>query len=165
MRIFSRTMVAALSLAASAGAWAGVSVSFTEPEKFSDLPFAASEREQVLKDLRAHFVELGKTLPADQDLKIEVGNVDLAGREEPSRRAANEIRVLRGGADWPRISLRYSLESNGKVLRSGSEELSDMVYLNRTGVYGSGDRLRYEKRMIDDWFARQFQPAQPAPRG
>lgn len=154
-------MVAALSLAASAGAWAGVSVTYTEPEKFSDLPFAPIEREQVLKDLRAHFVELGKKLPADQDLKIEVRNVDLAGREEPTRGASNEIRVMRGGADWPHISLRYSLESNGKVLRSGSEELSDMVYLNRIGVYSSGDRLRYEKRMIDDWFAKQF----PARRG
>jgi hypothetical protein len=31
-----------------------------------------------------------------------------------------------------------------------------MAYLNRIGGAGSGDRLRYEKRMVDDWFARQF---------
>jgi hypothetical protein len=161
MRLFSRTMLAACALAAG-GAWAGVSVTYTEPEQFSDLPFAASERERVLQELSEHFLALGKRLPADQNLQVEVSDVDLAGREEPSRRASNEIRVLRGGADWPRIRLRYTLESNGKVLGSGEAELSDMAYMSNINRYAPGDRLRYEKRMIDDWFARQFKAA---PRG
>ena len=162
MRLFSRTMLAACALAASGGAWAAVSVTYTQPEKFSDVPFASAERERVLQELSEHFLALGKQLPAGQNLKVEVSDIDLAGREEPTRRAANEIRVLRGGADWPRISLRYTLESNGQVLGSGEAELSDMAYMRNINRYGSGDRLRYEKRMIDDWFAKQFQAA---PRG
>ncbi|MDC8760745.1 DUF3016 domain-containing protein [Janthinobacterium fluminis] len=146
----------ALSLAASGAAWADVSVSYSAPQQFSDLPTAQSVREQVLKGLSEHFQSLGKKLPADQHLSIEVSDVDLAGREEPNSRTVNEIRVMRGGADWPHISLRYTLESGGKVLRSGKDELSDMSYLNRINGYASGDRLRYEKKMIDEWFAKQF---------
>lgn len=156
MRIISRTWLAALSLAASGAAWAGVSVSYVEPEKFSDLPRQTEDRARMLKDLSEHFQKLGQKLPLDQTLKIEVTDIDLAGREEPSRRMANDVRVLRGGADWPHMRLRYWLESNGKVLRSGSDNLSDMAYLNRLNSYSTGDSLRYEKRMIDDWFAQQF---------
>ncbi len=162
MRLFPRIMLAACVLGASGGAWAGVSVSFTQPEKFSDLPFTTAERERVLKELSEHFLALGKQLPAGQNLTVEVSDVDLAGREEPSRRASNEIRVLRGGVDWPRIRLHYTLESNGKVLGSGEAELSDMAYMSNINRYSSGDRLRYEKRMIDDWFAKQFKAV---PRG
>lgn len=156
MRIISRTWLAALSLLVSGAAWAGVSVSYVEPEKFSDLPRQTEERARMLKDLSEHFHKLGKKLPLEQTLKIEVTDIDMAGREEPSRRMANDLRVLRGGADWPHMRLRYSLESNGKVLRSGSDNLSDMSYLNRLNSYSTGDSLRYEKRMIDDWFAQQF---------
>lgn len=156
MGTFPHTMLAALSLAASSAAWAGVSVSYVHPEKFSDLPFGVAEREQVLQDLNGHFLALGKKLPTGQNLAIQINDVDLAGREEPSRRAANEIRVLRGGVDWPRISLRYTLEADGKVVRSGAGELADMDYLGHINGYASGDRLRYEKRMIDDWFAKEF---------
>lgn len=156
MRIISRTWLAALSLAVTGAAWAGVSVSYVQAEKFSDLPRQATERERMLKALSEHFQKLGQKLPPDQTLKIEVTDIDLAGREEPSRRTMDDLRVLRGGADWPHMSLRYSLESNGKVLRSGSDNLSDMSYLNRINSYSSGDTLRYEKRMIDDWFAQQF---------
>ncbi len=156
MRTFPRAMLAALSLAASSAAWAGVSVSYVHPEKFSDLPFAVADREQVLQELNGHFLALGKKLPAGQNLAIQIDDIDLAGREEPSRRAINGIRVLRGGADWPRISLRYTLEADGKVLRSGTGELADMDYLGHINGYASGDSLRYEKRMIDDWFAKEF---------
>ncbi|MFM9437800.1 Ni/Co efflux regulator RcnB [Janthinobacterium sp. CG_23.3] len=162
MRVFSRTMLAACALALSGGAWAAVSVSYTQPEKFSDLPFSIAERERILKELSAHFLILGKRLPAGQNLNVEVRDIDLAGREERTGRTADEIRVLRGGADWPRISLRYTLESNGQVLDSGEAKLSDMAYMDKLNRYASGDRLRYEKRMIDDWFAKQFKAA---PRG
>ena len=64
----------------------------------------------------------------------------------------HDIRVLKGGADWPVIKLRYSVESQGKVLRSGEARVADMSYLTHTNRYSSNEPLRYEKRMLDEWF-------------
>lgn len=166
MRAISTTLAAAaLALLAGGPAWAGASVTFVEPDKFIDLPFSPVERERVLKDLNDYVVKLGARLPAGQNLKIEVTEVDLAGRLELSRRTSHDIRVLTGGADWPRIDLRYQLEADGKVLRSGDEHLTDMNYLQRLQLPSSTETLRYEKRMLDEWFVKTFGvPARGAPR-
>ena len=134
----------------------GVSVTLTKPEQYSDIPFTPWDREEVLNGITEHFEKLGQKLPADQDLKIEVLDVDMAGREIPGARTGRELRVLNGRADWPRMRLRYSLESQGKVLASGEAQLSDMAYLNRSPRYADGELLRYEKQMIDDWFKQTF---------
>jgi hypothetical protein len=114
------------------------------------------QREDVLKDLKAHFEKLGQSLKPGQTLKIDITDVDLAGREEPRMRGMNDLRVLNGRADWPRISLHYVLEQDGKVLSQGDAQLSDMSYMSRINRYPSDARLRYEKQMIDDWFAKTF---------
>jgi hypothetical protein len=163
MKPLSRQLALLAALLLSAGlASAAVTVSYDHPEKFSDLPFTPWDREQVLKDLTAHFNKLGKALPPGQDLRIEVLDVDLAGREHPSRRAGTELRVLRGGADWPHMHLRYTLESGGKVIRSGDAQISDMMYLDRLSRYSDGESLRYEKQMLDDWFKKTFDTRQAA---
>ncbi|HEV7814544.1 MAG TPA: DUF3016 domain-containing protein [Janthinobacterium sp.] len=160
MRIFSRAFAAAaLSLLASGAAWAGVSVTYVKPEEFRDVPFSEVDRERVLKQLTDHFIELGKSLPAGQDLKIEVTDLDLAGRSIPSRRGGDDLRILRGGADWPAMNLRYTLESQGQIVSKGEEQLSDMNYLNHMNRYSSGENLRFEKQMIDVWFKKKFLPA------
>jgi hypothetical protein len=142
---------ASLALAAiSAGA--AVTVTFTKPDGYADMPFTARDKEHVMKDLKTHFDKLGAQLPQDQDLKIEILDIDLAGRIEPRIRNGEDIRVLRGAADWPMIQLRYSIESGGKVVRSGEARVSDMSYLNHLNRYSSGEPLRYEKSMLDDWF-------------
>jgi hypothetical protein len=63
-------------------------------------------------------------------------------------------------ADWPMIQLRYSLVQNGAVIASGEERLRDMSYLDRRlyNRYSSGDPLRYEKQMIDEWFGKKIAP-------
>lgn len=152
----TRTWLAALALLASSSAWAGVQVSFEKPDDFSDLPFSTREREQVLAGLAEHFQWLGKGLRPGQDLKIEITDVDLAGREDLARRGAFDVRVMTGRTDWPRLRLRYELAQNGKVIASGNAALSDMSYLQRINRYSSNDSLRYEKQMIDDWFKDTF---------
>lgn len=153
-----KTVIRQLALAglfalAAGSAVAGVTVTYTEPDKFSDLPFTSWDREQVLKDLSGHFVKLGKALPVGQDLKVEVLDIDLAGREYPGARA-RDIRILKGGADWPHMHIRYRLEANGQIIDSGEAQLSDMMYMNRLQHYTDSDSLRYEKRMIDEWFEK-----------
>ena len=60
--------------------------------------------------------------------------------------------------------VRYTLESNGKVIDSGEDQLSDMNYMGHINRYSEGDTLRYEKAMIDDWFKKSSQRASPAER-
>jgi hypothetical protein len=135
---------------------AAVTVTFTHPESYRDMPFSPIDREHILKDLGEYFVKLEKALPPGQDLAIEVLDLDLAGRVLPNFRAGQDLRVMRGGADWPHMKLRYTLSANGKVISSGQEQLSDMAYMDRINIYSSGDNLRYEKRMVDDWFKKKF---------
>lgn len=154
--------LAGLFLLAGASASAGVSVTFSHPENYADLPFAPWERDQVLRDLTEHFTRLAATLPPGQELKVEILDVDLAGRIRHDFRGAHEIRVLRGQADWPHIHLRYTLTQAGQVLGTGEEHLSNMMYLDRINRYVSGDPLRYEKQMIDDWFKDKIAPRHPS---
>jgi hypothetical protein len=151
-------IAAALLLAAASAASAGtVTVKYQEPDRFSDVPSWEQDRTQLLKELSAHFQRLGKQLPANQQLNVTVTDLDLAGRVEPRRRRlSDDIRILRGGADWPTMNLRYTLEQDGKVIASGEEHLKNMSYLDRMNSYPSGDTLRYEKPMIDDWFKSTF---------
>jgi hypothetical protein len=152
--------LAGLFLLSAGGASAAVTVSYYQPEHYGELPFATSERDEVLRDLSAHFEKLGKTLPAGQDLKVEVLDLRLAGHIRP-RASGRDIRVLSGGADWPHMHIRYSIESGGKVISSGESRLSDMNYLDWSNRYSDGDRLRYEKHMIDDWFKKTVVAKQP----
>ena len=149
-------LAAALSLLACGAAWADISVSYVKPEEFSDVPWSQRDREQLMKDLTAHFNKIGQKLPAGQLLKIEVLDVDLAGRTYPRHFSPDDIRILRGGADWPQMHLHFTLEQDGKVLRSGDAQLSNMMYQERLNRYSSGDALRYEKQMMDDWFEQEF---------
>lgn len=145
------TTAAALAFWA-ANAAATVTVTFTQPEGYVDMPFAPWDKERVMKDLQSHFEKLGAKLPLGQDLKVEVLDIDLAGRIEPQLRFGHDIRILKGRADWPAIQLRYSIESQGKVLRSGDARVDDKSYLDHVNRYSANESLRYEKRMLDDWF-------------
>lgn len=144
--------IAAASLCAF-GAQAATQVTFVKPESFSDMPLAQHDRDSTLAEMKTYLEKLGASLPASQDLKIEVLDIDLAGRVEP-RGTHLDLRVLRGGADWPTIHLKYSVVSQGKTLRSGEERLSDMNYMRRFNRHSTSEPLRYEKRLLDEWFKR-----------
>jgi hypothetical protein len=152
-------LISCIGLAAASSALAGaVNVSYTNAVAFSDAGTTRADKDRNLTALADHLQALGQRyLPADQVLKVEVTDVNLAGTVHPTRRSAgNEIRVLKNGADWPRIALRYTLESNGKTLRSGEETVADMNYLHGfPGVRGS-ESLYYEKHMLDEWFKARF---------
>ncbi len=150
-----------LALAAGAAS-AEVTVNYVQPERFSDLPFPTWEREAVLKDLTRHFNRLGAQLPPGQNLRVEVLDVDLAGREYPGR-GARDLRIVKH-VDWPRIDLRFAVEQNGQVLRSGEAQLRDMAFMDRVSRYSDTDSLQHEKRMIDDWFYSAIVPRERAAR-
>lgn len=158
-----KTSISTLALAgllalAAAGASAATTVNYIKPEHFSDLPFDPWERDNVLQQITDHFNELGKQLPEGQDLHIDVLDIDLAGREYPNAHQGRNIRIMKGTADWPRMELRYSVEQNGQVIKSGEARLQDMDYQNHLNRYFDSDPLRYEKQMIDDWFEKTIGP-------
>ena len=152
---------ALLALAAGAAS-ADVTVNYVQPDRFSDLPFTSWEREAVLKDLTEHFAKLGAQLPPGQNLRVEVLDVDLAGREYPNR-GPRDLRIVKH-IDWPRIDLRYVVEQDGRVLGSGEAQLRDMSFMDRVTRYTDSESLRYEKRMIDDWFYSTIVPRERSAR-
>ena len=153
-RFFRPALVATAAVLAleAGGAGAAVTVTFPKSESYIDMPFSASDKDRVIKELQSHFDKLGAKLPPGQDLTVEVLDIDLAGRIEPQFRFGNDVRILKGRADWPVIQLRYRIESQGKVLRSGDARVDDKSYLDRFNRYSANESLRYEKRMLDDWF-------------
>ena len=147
---------AVLALASASVLAGNATVTFTHPENFKDLPYDRAHRDTVLRGLADHFIRLAAKLPAGQELKVEVTDVDLAGEIEPTYRFSHDFRLLRGGADFPAMKLRFTLVEDGKVLASGEEIINDMAYLGRINRYFSGDPLRYEKQMVDDWFRERI---------
>lgn len=140
-------------------AHADVQVKFVEPKKFSDIRgndgFSSSD---VLPELEAHFVaQAAKRFPG-LDLRFSITDVDLAGEIEPFGWRLQWIRTLRPFTS-PSLTLRYEVLSQGRVVRSGEAKLRDMDYLDGFNAYPSGDPLRYERRMIDRWMARELAPA------
>ena len=111
-----------------------------------------------MKEIEAHLKQLGQRyLLPNQSLKIEVLDVDLAGHLSLSR-PGREVRILRGKADWPSMTLHYVLEADGRVLMDREEHIADMDYLEHPDRQYSDQSLPYEKRMLDDWFRRRFAP-------
>ncbi len=149
--------LATVLVAGAAHAAGSVQVSFVKPENFADIRDRTYSREQNLNALEQVITSAAQPYVADgQTLKIEVLDVDLAGEVRPGARAY-DVRVLRGRADWPRITLRWSID--GASPRSGETVVQDMAYLQRIPPAMSGTALVYERRMLDDWFRTQFAKA------
>ncbi|USX27912.1 DUF3016 domain-containing protein [Oxalobacteraceae bacterium OTU3CINTB1] len=147
----------AVFLLASASASAAATVTYINPEKMTDVPRFASDRESMEMIFRDHLNQLASQLPEGQQLKVEFIDIDLAGDVFP-RVPVRDIRVMKGQADWPRMHLRFSIEQDGKVLRSGDRELSDPNYLMGSRSYNQ-DLYGHDKQMLDDWFRKEIMPA------
>jgi len=147
----------AQSLASAAVAAGTVEVTYIKPQTFADAGQWARDVAATQAKLTKYLQSLGENyLPDGQSLSIEVIDIDRAGWQRHFRRQVDDIRVIRNGADWPRIKLRYALAANGQVMKSGEETLADLDYMGHFSVYNADDPLRYEKRMLSDWFKTRF---------
>lgn len=163
MRKTSFSLIGLSLLAAGLSAQAAnVSVAFVQPENYTDAGYSRSfanerDRAEVQRDIEQHLRRLAeRNLSADDSLRIEVLDIDLAGDFEPFRfRHGTDVRIVRD-ITWPRIKLRYTLSRGDRVVASAQEQLSDMNYLMLGNRYSTADRLRYEKAMLDDWFEKRF---------
>jgi hypothetical protein len=157
MRRSAPALFLAVALAAGPVS-AAVDVSFSQPETFTDAHLGRSYGwvpvERTMQGIEQYLRRLGERwLQPGQTLRVEVLDIDLAGRFEPWR--VLDVRAMRD-ITWPRISLRYALEENGSLVATTEEEVADLDYLLRPRALVSRDPLRYEKAMLEDWFRDRF---------
>ncbi|MFN3566716.1 MAG: DUF3016 domain-containing protein [Burkholderiaceae bacterium] len=152
--------VAALFLAAPVVAKPAVEVIFTNPDGYTDATPRShlvdeKERDATLALLREHLQSLGaKYLHADDRLRIEVLDVDLAGELRLWRLRGRDVRVLRD-VTMPRIHLKYALVRAG-IESAGADRLVDPNYLRESVLCRTGGALCHEKLLLDEWFVRRF---------
>ena len=148
-------LAAALAATLPAHAVGKAEVNWVHPENYADAGRGTLDRERVMKTLSEFFQQLAAKLPDGQTLKLDVLDVDLAGELRPF--GTQEIRVLKGRADWPHMTLHYTLQSGGRTLAEGQARLDDMNYFFglSTQIERYGD-LAYEKRMVQHWFDKTF---------
>jgi len=138
-------------------------VVFFEPQNFTDVRDSnlgsAKGRDATLAELKSYLVAQARPyLAPGQTLNVTITNVDLAGEFEPWRGAAfNDVRIVKD-IYAPRIDLALKLtEADGRVVKEGKRELRDDSFMTNLMINNS-DPLRYEKRLLADWLAREFQP-------
>lgn len=150
------TLLIACALPAAAAG--RVEVSFVEPEKFADAGRSVVDRERTLKTLTDYLQALGSQLPDGQTLRLEITDLDLAGNVEPfGWRGTNDVRVMRGRADWPHMYLRFKLLAQDRELKAGEAHISDLSYMySLRGRDNPQDALAYEKHMVRRWFDETF---------
>lgn len=140
-----------------------VEVNFIQPEKFRDASLRGNGQErgadeQVMKTLRSYLESLGsRYLSEGQTMRIDIHDIDLAGRYEPWHINANSVRFMRE-ITWPSIDLHYTLQQQGQVLKQGDARVDDKFYLQRPGRMGASDSLYSEKAMLNDWFRNMVKP-------
>ncbi|WP_442107255.1 DUF3016 domain-containing protein [Pseudomonas sp. NUPR-001] len=160
LSFFALSLLATSSFAQSTPA-SSVEVNYDNPEHFRDASLDSNGYERgadayVMKELRSYLQTLGKRyLPANQTLRIDIRDIDLAGRYEPWHPQAYTVRFLRE-ITWPSIDLHYVLSQQGQPLSQADAHLSDKLYLQRPGRRATSDRLYAEKAMLEEWFRKQF---------
>ena len=141
---------------------AAVTVSFVKSDGYTDTGRFGREADAAMQEIEAHLKYLGERyLPPNLHLKIEVLDIDLAGRRPFSIRFGADTRILDGRADWPRIKLHYVLEFGNRVLDDRQENVTDMGYLLHPNGKYAAQSLPHEKRMLDEWFRQRFVTDRP----
>ncbi len=143
----------ALGLCLSAHAAGRVEVDFEQPDHYMDAGADAHDVADTTQALGNYLRELGnRLLPAGQTLKVDILDIDLAGRTHPWNSRFPDVRVMDGRADWPRIKLRFSLEAGGQVIKRGEDSIADLDYQSIPVGFRPNDAWRYEEHLLDDWF-------------
>jgi hypothetical protein len=142
---------------AGAPAMAAAEVKFVHPENFADAGESGRDRDQHLQQIAEHLQRQAEKFAPGKQLTFEVTDVDLAGEIEPVGRRMERLRVMRSVTS-PRIEFRYLIREANQPDRQGEAQLRDLGYQMRSSRYWDSDPMRYEKRMLDDWFQAEFVP-------
>ena len=142
-----------------------VSVTTANPATFTPAPGEAAEskaaRAAWVEALCEHIADkIAASLPDGERVEVRISDIRRvaampgAGRTSSSSSNSSEP----GGQDVvpPRIVLSFKrLSPKGKVLQTASRTLQDSS-LQLKGRRYTGDKLRYEKALVDDWVSKDF---------
>ena len=150
-----RRFVALLLCTAALGARAAVTVTYGDPDRFTDAGDRNNDPVKVAQELADRLRKLGDEIAPAADIRIEILDIDRAGR--PRMNLPTEERVVTGKADPPCIDLRYQFAAPGMAEAVSRERVCDRDFLRRLEPrYNEHDPLVYEKRMLDEWFRARF---------
>ena len=143
-----------------------VSVTTANPATFTPAPGETAEskaaRAAWVEALCEHIADkIAASLPDGERVEVRISDIRRvaampgAGRTSSSS-SSNSSEP--GGQDVvpPRIVLSFKrLSPKGKVLQTASRTLQDSS-LQLKGRRYTGDKLRYEKALVDDWVSKDF---------
>lgn len=139
-----------------------VSVRWNDPAQFTEIKYShnrwEARRGNWVEQLATYLRDRAqRRLPAGERLDVDIVDIRRAGNYEPWRGMAfNDVRIIRDIYP-PRITLTFKrIGTDGQVIAEGERKLSDFGFLMGAHPVGSNDPLRYEKRMIDHWLAREL---------
>jgi len=154
--------IAPLSAAAVKPAESPVSVTYVNPEQFTENRLYGRQdqfnRIDYLAQLKAYLMKQGQAvLKPGQSLHVEITDIRLAGAYEPWHGPQwSYVRIMRDVYP-PRIELNFRLvDQDGNVLREGKRVLRDLDYLH-SGVSvpsATGASLYYDKALLRRWLIR-----------
>jgi hypothetical protein len=136
-----------------------ISVTFVEPEKFTDARRAELQPTSsgALRELEKFLIDAStRYVPENMKLNIRVTDIDLAGDFELFRGPqADQVRITKGLYP-PRIALEFRVaDAAGQPVKEGKRDLTDIDYQLRV-AYPRDDYLRYEKELLRDWLRDEF---------
>ncbi len=150
------SFVVLAALAASPALAAGsVEVSFKATHGWADAGRSGVEIERTQARVGQVLKAQAARLPDGQSLAIVVTDIDLAGTLRPVRNG-QEVRVVNGRVDAPRIALHYVLRAGAKVLREADETVTELNYFTTLEPRAAREPLPYETQMLERWFAQRF---------
>jgi hypothetical protein len=154
--------IAPLAAAAATPAESSVSVTYVNPEQFTENRMYGRQdrfnRIDYLAQLKAYLIKQGQAvLKPGQSLHVDITDIQLAGAYEPWHGSQwSYVRVMRDVYP-PRIDLDFKLtDQDGNVLREGKRVLRDLDYLhsNLSLAAAEGAPLYYDKALLHRWLVR-----------
>jgi hypothetical protein len=137
-----------------------VDVRWRDPESFSEIRYSHNKTESRRGDWVETLAEYTRSraqarLTPGERLEVEFVDIERAGDFEPWRGITfQDTRFIREIYP-PRIVLNFKrTDANGAVLAEGERKLLDAMFMGSVN-HTNTDVLRYEKRLIDQWIARE----------
>lgn len=155
-------IAASLFLSGSLLFGAKVSISFDEPQTFSDVEEDGMYSQAVFDRFSTEFENKVKKLadellPKNAMLKMTVLDVDLAGEYEPSYFSGTKnVRVIEGIYP-PRLKFEYEITHGGKTVAQGVGQTSDVTFMwNASRAVYEPMEFVYEKNLIEEWMRKNL---------
>lgn len=158
------TLVLSTSVLSEARAGAGLELKWHELDKFTDVRATNDTRSQFHKRVKRNFEDffqqLADQLPEGYSWQVTITNIDLAGDVDYFvGGAGNPLRVIKD-IHSPAITFTHVLrDEHGDEVISAEEELRDMGFMQSVRSVNENDPFRYEKKMLEDWFNKELEPA------